>query len=551
MKRYRKANEGIHAPEEVKEQAARPGGRRGYARWTGAVAAVLAVAVIGGIALWPGRAGGPVAEGPGGTQPLPADDPGQPVPFSMEDPEEGRGIPGQTRTTPDKSTKSGGSHTAMALAVAADCDLPPEPRYGEFQNADGSIDYDAYWEAADPWRDMMRGLRTRLDANTSIDDFVSTSTAQILSGAGKENRVYSPLNLYMALAMLAETAGGNSRQQILDVLGADSIEALRSDAATVWQNFYEDDDMGVSVMANSLWLRDDMTYSQDTLDTLARNYYASSFAGEMGSEEYDQALRDWTNEQTRDMLTEQAEGLSFHPEAVLGLVSTLYFKSAWSDPFNPDLNTRDVFHSPSGDVEAEFLNKGGGHQGTYYWGEHFGAVPLGFQSSSHSYRMWLILPDEGCTVDDLLESGEAMEFLLYNKYGVYDEETDEMVGGWPDQKYLKIDLSLPKFDVSSDLELSGELKKLGITDVFLREDSNFDPLGASTDYAIILSQVQHAARVMIDEEGCTAASYVDLMLCGDGAPPDDEVDFTLDRPFLFAITGESDLPLFLGVVNQP
>ena len=34
-------------------------------------------------------------------------------------------------------------------------------------------------------------------------------------------------------------------------------------------------------------------------------------------------------------------------------------------------------------------------------------------------------------------------------------------------------------------------------------------------------------------------------------PPDDEVDFTLDRPFLFAVTGDSDLPLFTGVVNQP
>ena len=40
MKRYKKANEGIHAPEEVKEKAARPHRRRPYARWTGAVAEI-------------------------------------------------------------------------------------------------------------------------------------------------------------------------------------------------------------------------------------------------------------------------------------------------------------------------------------------------------------------------------------------------------------------------------------------------------------------------------------------------------------------------------
>ena len=53
MKRYKQANEGIHAPEDVKELAAQPAGKRPYTRWPGAVAAVLAVALIGGIAMWP------------------------------------------------------------------------------------------------------------------------------------------------------------------------------------------------------------------------------------------------------------------------------------------------------------------------------------------------------------------------------------------------------------------------------------------------------------------------------------------------------------------
>jgi len=37
-------------------------------------------------------------------------------------------------------------------------------------------------------------------------------------------------------------------------------------------------------------------------------------------------------------------------------------------------------------------------------------------------------------------------------------------------------------------------------------------------------------------------------------PREDEIDFVLDRPFLFAITNswrDSGLPLFVGVVNQP
>ncbi|MDE6261074.1 MAG: hypothetical protein K2M42_09500 [Oscillospiraceae bacterium] len=546
MKRYQKANEGIHAPEEVKENAVRPSQKRPYTRWMGAVAAVLAVAIIGGIALWPGRAGGPTALS-------------NEHPENSIQPRTGPGADGAGRS-PGESvpTYGNGSHKAFALVEAVyqlpEVEEPPMPTWSDFHSDNEDEEAfqqaeNAWWEALEARSKIVNAARYKLAENRTIGGFITASTAQFLTGAGEDNRVYSPLNLYMALAMLAETAGGDSRQQILDALGADSIEALREDAAAVWQNYYQDDDMGISVMANSLWLRDDMSYSQDTLDTLAANYYASSFAGEMGSAGYDQALRDWVNEQTRGVLTEQADGLSFDPATVLGLVSTLYFKAAWSDPFNPDSNTRGVFHSPDRDVEAEYLHYGEWFHTQYYWGEHFSAIGLGFQTGS--YRMWLILPDEGYTVDELVAGGEAMEFLMWDKYGVYDRETDEYVGAWPNQEFLRVNLSLPKFDVSSDLELADGLKALGITDVFDSTVSNFDPLGASTDDPLCVGKAGHAARVMIDEEGCTAASYVDLMLCGAAPPPDEIVDFTLDRPFLFAITGNSNLPLFLGVVNQP
>ena len=60
----------------------------------------------------------------------------------------------------------------------------------------------------------------------------------------------------------------------------------------------------------------------------------------------------------------------------------------------------------------------------------------------------------------------------------------------------------------------------------------------------------HAARVVIDEEGCTAAAFT-VVAPGGSAAPEDEVDFVLDRPFLFCITGDSGLPLFVGIVNNP
>ena len=55
----------------------------------------------------------------------------------------------------------------------------------------------------------------------------------------------------------------------------------------------------------------------------------------------------------------------------------------------------------------------------------------------------------------------------------------------------------------------------------------------------------------IDEEGVTAAAYTVMAAAGSSAPPEDEVDFVLDRPFLFVLASDDGLPLFAGTVAQP
>ncbi len=515
MKRYQKANEGIHAPGEIKERAVRPSQKRPY--WREAVAAVLTLVLIGGAAMWTGNAGNP----------------GEPAALSENGP----------------AVRSAGlSAKATPLAVAQYPKMHDYPRQDDYFSDETWNSNGRYDRAMAAWREDMKALRSGTDYTGLMDEFLTDSTVQFLAGAGAENRVYSPINVYMALSMLAETTGDNTRAQILDLLQADSIETLRDRAAALWKDNYRDDGTVTSILGNSLWLRDGFTYSKKTLNTLAQNYYASSFSGKMGSEEYNQALRNWLNEQTNGLLAEQASQLKMKPETALALASTIYFKAAWGDEFNQELTETDAFHALSGDVDAEFMHKT--LEGTYYWGDRFAAVQLGFQEGG---SMWLLLPDEGVSVDELLNSGEAMEFLLLSdKSGDYDYETDKRIGGWPGQKYLTINLSMPKFDVSSDLDLIDGLKKLGVTDVFDMGLSNFDPLEASTDDPLYLGKAQHAARVKVDEEGCEAAAYtVMLVYCGAAAPPDDEVDFTLDRPFLFAVTGDSGLPLFTGVVNQP
>lgn len=356
--------------------------------------------------------------------------------------------------------------------------------------------------------------------------------AQFLSGAGEENAVLSPVNIYMALAMLAELTDGESRAQLLDLIGAQNIEAVREQAQAIWRACSMDVEEIQCVLASSIWLRDDLGFVQSTMDTLANTYYASSYRGEMGSGEINRAIQSWLNEQTRGLLEEQAATIETDPLTVLLLATTIYYSAQWTDEFNEELNYTDVFHAPSGDVDTEYMYTG--RFMDYYSGEGWGAVRLSLRGGN---GMWFILPDEDVSVDALLEDDDVMRLMSAG-------EADE-------GEYVRVYFSVPKFDIASQLDLTEGLMELGVTDVFDPDVSDFTPMTTDTDVPIYVSEATHAARVKIDEEGVEAAAFTVLDAPTSMAPSDEEIYFTLDRPFLFAISSQDGLPLFAGVVNQP
>ena len=423
------------------------------------------------------------------------------------------------------------SPAAVSAYAISEAVYPEMAQYPSDMISNGMPASDDFDAAYDAWVDsLMAQARPDLDAS-DLTGYFKSGAAQFLSGANGENRSLSPLNVYMALAMLAELTDGESRAQILTLLGADSIEALRSQANDIWNSAYRDDGMAKSVLASSLWLADDVEFNADTLNTLAENYYASSYRGEMGSDEFNAALRGWLNEQTGGLLSDQVGGITLTPDTIMALATTVDFQSKWSDEFDPGKTETGTFHAPGGDVDAEFMHMRS--DGDYYWADNFSAA---YRYLASGGRMWFILPDEGVSADELLSGGGYMDMVLGPN-------------AWADQKRLMINYAVPKFDVSSNYDLGDGLKALGITDVFDADASDFTPM---TDMdGIFLSQARHGVRVAIDEEGVAAVAFTVLAADGSAAPPDEEVDFTLDRPFIFVVTDANDLPMFVGVVNDP
>lgn len=380
------------------------------------------------------------------------------------------------------------------------------------------------------WKYRGDGMYT---AMLLLEDFFADSMVQTLSGS-EENATFSPVNLYMALCLMAELSDSN--EQILELLNAGSREELRTQANLIW-NATHLDKGNQTLLANSVWLDKGLSYNEAVMDTLAEHYYTDVYKGNLQSARIGNEIKKWLNGNTGRMLKSDVDDLQVDPMTVLLLYSTVYYQAKWSSEFNKSMNTQGNFHAPGGDVDCTYMNKKL-MQTYYYWAEDFGAISLGLKDGS---RMWILLPDEGKTTDDALSSDE-MRRMLFEGYG--------------NSKYMLVNLSVPKFDIRASGDLKEDLQAMGVTDVFSPETADFSGTlyghkGFGDNFAPYFSAVNQATRVAIDEKGVTAASYIEIPGAGAAEPPEEIIDFIVDRPFVFVVTNRYDVPLFAGVVNEP
>ncbi len=355
----------------------------------------------------------------------------------------------------------------------------------------------------------------------------------LLSEEDRENAVMSPVNIFMTAAMLAEVTGGETRQEILNAMGVGSISELREQAAGLETVCYKNIEGGRLLLGNSIWLSDETDYQESTVRRLADKYYASSFRGEPGSEEYDTLFREWLNTMTGGILEEQVAGEALDPASLLTLASTVYLKTAWEkgSQFDPALTEDAVFHGAKGDRTVPFMYREKAAR-TYYRGENYSLVPLVTGLGS----VYFFLPDEGVSVGEMMTAQSFRNCLSYKDW--------ENIGGLTRVR-ASVNLTVPRLDLDAVQDLGSSLQKLGIRRCFDPEKADFSPLLSAS---VSVSSVKQSSRLIMNEEGITAAAAVITVFAG-SAP--EEIDIVIDRPFFLLVTGDHNVPLFAAVVNEP
>ena len=366
----------------------------------------------------------------------------------------------------------------------------------------------------------------RADEDASFADNLMKMTS------GHGNRMISPYSAKMCLALLANGANGDTRQQILDAIGISDLDAYNASVKETLERYASYADILSLETANSLWVNKsvhDRDFLPDYSEKMQEFYSAE--VREVTIDNSVEEVNAWAKEKTKgkidSIFTED------HRNFALALANAVYFKAAWEIPFDKYATKKQDFTDAYGLVSRlDFMNAT--DRFGYYEADGVKAVSLEYGRLGEIDGKQFYLADKNYSF--------SMYFMLAeNELDVEKFLTDNAPFATEN-----VHVSIPKFELEYKIQLNDILMALGMIDAF---DGNLADLSGLTGVrGLSVDDVLQKTYIKIDEEGTEAAAVTAITVdeCA-AVVPGNPKEFIADRPFYFAIRDNtSGELLFVG-----
>ena len=360
-----------------------------------------------------------------------------------------------------------------------------------------------------------------------------------------KNLVCSPLSLQYALAMTANGASGQTRQEIIDFLGygSDGIDALNEYSKTLLEQLPAVDLDVTLKVTDALLVNDRFPLLPSFKTTVENHYYAAVDNMDFSDPSLIAArINEWASRSTDGFIDKVLEPSEISPDAVAYIMNALYFKAKWAgseyDPmFESKYTKAEDFHLSDGKtIKVDMMRNTRWHQ----YAEMDGYKVLVLPYANYMFNMYILLPDEN-DINGLVDKLKTT--------------------AWSDilnsiKRDAEVFVRLPKFEIENKYNLNEALQTLGVERPFQSSLAEFDMMFQPKDgYSYWIEKVIQKARIKVSEKGTEAGAVTVVEMGGAMEAPGEEhkkVYFHADHPFVFII-GEktSGTILFEGVCTQP
>lgn len=252
-----------------------------------------------------------------------------------------------------------------------------------------------------------------------------------------ENIFFSPFGISSAMAMVYEGAKGQTAQEIANVFHFPAdINQLRNGYRSVFNSIDSNSNDYALSTANALWVQTNYQLLSSYTDTI-KNYYGGNIANLdfiNNPTEAASTINQWVANQTNNKIKNILSPDAINEYTRLILTNAIYFKGAWSSPFekyatqNKDFTLGDGTHAqvPTMEQTANFAYTDVGDA-------QFLELPYG---QSQGVSMFVLLPK-----GNNLSAFENE--LTYQKINNWEKELNGNL----------VDVSLPKFHIETQADM--------------------------------------------------------------------------------------------------
>jgi len=354
-----------------------------------------------------------------------------------------------------------------------------------------------------------------------------------------QDLVFSPASIAAALQLALLGARGSTAEQLAAALHLDQTDpaggaeaGLRLLSEVIQR---AGANAGATLRApNTLWVQTGLPlepgYTRQVQDVAAAAVEEADFSG--APQQARAAINELIARQTAGKITNLLGRDAVTAATRLVLANAVYLKARWAFPFTATANRDAPFHPGDG---AEPITGAMMHRAAslpYVRGDGYQAVLLPYEDLP--LAMAIVLPDGPLAG-------------LASQLGGDRSGLGPLLAGADRQR---VAVALPKFRQRTSAQLIPVLRQLGVQDAFT---GAADFTGITAAERLVIDAVVHQAYIDVDEQGTEAAAATATGMRAMALRREPEpIPFTVDRPFLFAITDTATgLPLFLGQVTRP
>ncbi|KAK1395722.1 SERPIN domain-containing protein [Heracleum sosnowskyi] len=374
-------------------------------------------------------------------------------------------------------------------------------------------------------------------------DVALTLTKHILQNNNTSNVVLSPLSLQLVLSLVAAGSEGQTLEQLLSFLKAESTDELNSFASHLVKHVFTGGSPSgepTLSLANGVWIDKSLSFKPFFSKVVDDVYNAVSDVVDFQNKasEATDKVNSWIEKETNGLVKDTVPPDLFDDETKIVFANAIYFKGSWVDPFHVwETETFDFNLLNDGCVQVPFMTN---HMMDAYISafDDFKVLKLPYMRvrDTRKISMYIFLPDAKDGLPTLVDK-------LSSESGFLERHL-------PNHSQVLGKFWIPKFKVSFGFEAKEALKEFGVIEPFI--PGGLDKMVDSEKIELLyVSNIFQKSSIEVNESGTEAAASSRLSMCGGGCPPV-RIDFVADHPFLFFIREDTTgVVLFVGQVLNP